>query len=412
MRPAGIILSALALAALCGCAMIGPPSITAGRLPYAEAITATGDEQLLQLIVRDRYDQRLVPLSVLGVTANVRFSSRVGFNAGIGPNEGYEGNLVPLSAGFAYEENPTISYAPVDTATYLKQLHSPIPLDLALLLLRSSADRKLTSLMLLERLNGLKNPANADSQGSADEFVRVVEVLTELLRLDLAEFVSIEEGRYGLLVQVEEIERRGRRAQFLEAMSLLELNDLVREIRWSGELPSGRISGEATGGEARGDRDGGGERGGEDDRAEDEGGLAGADAESIARSERRVLVISIRFSAVADGSSLAITTRSLHELVRVAAAAVDVPEDHVARGLTGGSGRGGSTASFLQIRRSEARPADAAVATRLNGSWFYVSNSDRSTKQYLRTLSTLWSARIASVDRDSSPVLLTVPVSQ
>ena len=36
------------------------------------------------------------------------------------------GNIVPFSTSFAYEENPTISYTPIDGAEYVRELLSPI----------------------------------------------------------------------------------------------------------------------------------------------------------------------------------------------------------------------------------------------------------------------------------------------
>ena len=49
-----VLLSALGFS---GCAVIGPQSITAGRGVYAEVINRTEDEQLLNAIVRQRYDR-------------------------------------------------------------------------------------------------------------------------------------------------------------------------------------------------------------------------------------------------------------------------------------------------------------------------------------------------------------------
>ncbi len=41
----------------CGCALVGPQSITAGRGVYAEVINRTEDEQILNVMVRMRYDE-------------------------------------------------------------------------------------------------------------------------------------------------------------------------------------------------------------------------------------------------------------------------------------------------------------------------------------------------------------------
>ncbi len=106
--------------AMQGCTLVGPASIKSGRMVYSETITATDQEQMLRAIVRDRYEESIALLSVASVTANVSTTRSIGINAGFGEDSAYAGNLVPFSAGVVYEENPTISYLPVDTPAYLQ----------------------------------------------------------------------------------------------------------------------------------------------------------------------------------------------------------------------------------------------------------------------------------------------------
>lgn len=79
-----------------GCASAGPASIANGRAVYNEVINSTEDEQLLNVSVRERYDQTFGMLTVASVTASIKVSANVSANAGIGPDENYSGNLVPL----------------------------------------------------------------------------------------------------------------------------------------------------------------------------------------------------------------------------------------------------------------------------------------------------------------------------
>src|SRR5262249_52874916 len=66
--------------------------------------------------------------------------------------------IVPLSAGLAYEENPTIAYAPVQGERYAKAILSPIGLDVLVLLAGiEHAPAQLISI-LVKQLNGLQNP--------------------------------------------------------------------------------------------------------------------------------------------------------------------------------------------------------------------------------------------------------------
>ena len=78
-----------------GCAVVGPQSIAAGRGVYAEVINRAEDEQVLNVIVRQRYDETFGMMSVASVTANLRFSTQAGANIGIGDSDNYAGNLVP-----------------------------------------------------------------------------------------------------------------------------------------------------------------------------------------------------------------------------------------------------------------------------------------------------------------------------
>ena len=89
-RSALLVVSVLGL---CGCAIVGPQSITAGRGVYTEVINRTEDEQILNVLVRQRYDETFGMISVASVTANLQFSARAATNIGIGDSDNYAGNL-------------------------------------------------------------------------------------------------------------------------------------------------------------------------------------------------------------------------------------------------------------------------------------------------------------------------------
>lgn len=401
------ILASLLL--LTGCSVVGPASIGSGRIAYSQAITTTEQEQLLQIIVRNRYDEQFVPLAVSGVTANIRVTTNAGVNAGFGPSSNYAGNLVPFSAGVLYEENPIISYTPVRTPSYLRQLLTPVPLDLALPLLRSSSDRELVFYLLIERINSLKNPTSSESTDK-DSFIRAIELLSDLFRHDLAEFVSLSDDEFGLLLQLEEIEQSEYQDDLIEILTLLELNDLLQRINWRGELPSGEISGSKQDSETNDESNTTREE--DSDEKDSESSLAGVDAELVSRSERDILVIAIRFSAVADGSSIALTTRSIYDIVRIASSAIDVPEEHLLSGRARTTTGIGLANRYISIKRAQSRPAEATIATQHDGWWYYIDPDDARSKQFFRILGVLWSARLASSGRASGAPLLTVPVSR
>jgi len=400
------------LIALTGCSAGGPHAITSGRLSYAEAITVTGDEQVLRAIVFQRFNQRLTPMAVQGVTANYRWRTDANVNLGIGPNSNFAGNLVPLSGGVAYEENPIISYAPVDSATYLNQLLAPIPLDTALLVMRSTSGRQLVSMMMLERINGLKNPTRRRAGDTAESFAEAIGIISDFFAFDLAEWVALGDDRFGLLLQVGEIREFDRSRDLVRLMALLELSDLLRELTSTGRLPSGRITGADDMGSTPTPTPDTTERRSDDDDAEksSDSSLAGADADAVSRSEQEILVIPVRFSAVSDGSSIALTTRSVYDLFRIAAMAIEQPSNGDDETTTTSLEGNGPAHRLITIRCSSERPKDASVMTFYREKWYYIDSADTSSQVYFNALSTLWSAQIDSAKSGSAAPLLTVPV--
>jgi hypothetical protein len=139
--------------------MVGPASISNGRLVYSEVINYTGDQQILNMIVRERYNETFGMLSVASVTANVKVRANAGaqFRAGASARD-VEGNLVPLSAGVAYEENPTISYIPLQGGTFLRSMAMPITVEQAYLVSQAAKNEKVVARELYRSINGLQNP--------------------------------------------------------------------------------------------------------------------------------------------------------------------------------------------------------------------------------------------------------------
>jgi hypothetical protein len=120
-RLVGLAISSIAAT---GCAILGPASVKGSRSSYNDAIVTTNNQQVLAMIVRMRYGEPTGLLAVSSVTANLNLKANIGSEFGVGPDSNFEGNLTPLSAGFSFEENPTISYVPVQGEKYLRQLLS------------------------------------------------------------------------------------------------------------------------------------------------------------------------------------------------------------------------------------------------------------------------------------------------
>jgi hypothetical protein len=340
-------------------ATLGPGAIVRGRGLYNDVIRETSNEQTLELIVHARYGEPFGLLSVASVTANLRASATSAAEFGVGPDANFKGNLVPLSVGLAYEENPTISYTPVQGERYAKAILSPIGLDVLVLLLGiERAPAQLISI-LVKQVNGLQNPMYGPPESRA-AFQDSIDLAARLENAGQATWTSTststKDSSFALVVHDYAPGNR----------------DAVRELlgRW---------------------------------------GLPG----SLAR-EGRDIVLPVKLAlGNATKPALNLQTRSVYDLVEVAARSVEVPPEHAARGLPDPALDGPSPLRGLfRIRSSPGRPpGDVLAAVRYRGYSFYVSADDGPSKLAFRLLQTLIDMRLVEAAPKTIPTL-TIPASR
>src|SRR5215470_10337756 len=174
---------------LMGCQTLGPAALGVGRGAYNDVIARTSSEQTLGLLVRLRYSDPIGLLMVSSVTAGLRFNAEAKSEAGFGPRANYAGNLVPFSAGVAYEDSPTISYAPVDGQAFLREWLAPVSLETLALVLQSAGHQDVLIPLLVERMNGLRSGAKASVEERA-AFQRAVTLLVELRDLGVVSWAQ------------------------------------------------------------------------------------------------------------------------------------------------------------------------------------------------------------------------------
>ncbi len=339
-----------------GCHIVGPASIKSGRAVYNDAIVATNNQQVLAMIVRMRYGEPAGLLAVTSVTANVSLQVHADSQFGIGAQSAFEGNLVPLSAGAAYEENPTISYVPVQGEKYLRQYLSPLPLDLTVLLLSASKTSPHFLTLLVRGINGVRNPDSVTDPPAASvaQFARIAEILSALDRDGFLTWA--QEGENFVLVFKGEGEAY--------AQEVRELHTLL--------------------------------------------------GFKTPRDFTEMITVPVYFGVgKRDDAAIELTTRSLYDLFKVAAACVEVPDEHVESGLAHRVPPPGPVHATIRIRRSKDRPKPALVAVRLHDWWYWIDATDPASKETFRILEALLSVRMAeSVAGSGAVPVMTVPASR
>lgn len=340
-----------------GCALTGPEIIGNGRGAYNEAVADTNNQQMLMVAIRDRYEERSSLLAVTSITANVTFSADARIEAGFGDKDNYEGNLTPFSGGVLYEENPTITYTPVEGADYIRQLTAPVPLSGLAMLCRAAIDPTGIYMTLVSSVNGIYNPDFPRSPADVDKrFARFAAIMAELSRAHRLNWVerTKEPGHYSIVIDNY-------------------VPDYVDEV---GELMR----------------------------------LLGL-PEPDGASDRVVVPVSLAHDGREVGG-IGITTRSVYKLVELLAAGIEVPPEDLTAGLTVAYPQPGPAGRDIRIRYSDSEPDGAYVAVRYQGGWFYIADNDLITKRFFRVLGTLWGVAIAENAAKISAPVLTVPVSR
>jgi hypothetical protein len=341
---------------LSGCALVGPSSISTGRADYNEAINKTEDEQMLLALIKERYGETYSLLAVNSVTASVRFSTRAGIEMGFGPESNYRGELTPFSGGVAYEENPTISYAPIHGESYVRQLMSPIPLETLVLLIRNKIYSASVFTMLADRINDLKNPDFLHSPSARPDplFERFVELNAELTQAGVLQWVtdSTEKRAFNLLITGH----------------VPDHSEKVREYLGLLEIP-------------------------------------------MPADESSDILLPVYLGIKRKGSNgIAISTRSTFDLIQILRGAIDIPQEHAVAGLTLDYPPAGPAGDKIRIHSSEDKPKQATVAVKYRGYWFYVDETDMHTKMFYITVRSLWSISISSAGDQAGTPVLTIPV--
>ncbi len=401
-----LVLAAPLAAGLCGC-MLGPAALKASRVRYNQAIQATTNEQLLLNLVRLQYREAPLFLEVGSISAQFQFKTNAQISGGIneGPNPVNPDEL-DLGAGVGYEERPTVTFTPLGGEDFVKRLLTPLRLDSILLLGRSgwSIDRVLR--LTVQSMNGLDNAASASGPTPSlapqhDKFARVSRLLRQL-------------QKNGLL----EIGYQSRTTDLCDPLPTagIGLPDLVEALAAGYGLRTtdrGLILTEpspvlvwrvppvvARTAEAK-------------EIVELLGLAPGQPAYNIRAAERRP-------EDPQDPSEgyacIHVAARSLMGTLSYLSHAVEIPEQHRNRGLvtTTLTAAGETfdwatvTGDLLRIHSSRSRPAQAVIAVRYRGYWYYIDDADLTSKSTFALLGQLFALQAGEVE--SAAPVLTLPV--
>jgi hypothetical protein len=175
-----------------GCASRGPGRIPDDRFNYNQAIGRSANEQMLLNLVRLRYTEVPIFLTVNSVLTQYVYTGSVNTAGSFGASTGEPLWSVGAGGSVRYIERPTITYSPLSGQEFAAQLVSPVPTELLFSLVQSGWPPDQLLVMCIQRLNNLENlpfswTVSPESREQLDQFRRAMQLFIELAKREALE---------------------------------------------------------------------------------------------------------------------------------------------------------------------------------------------------------------------------------
>lgn len=263
-----------------GCAGVGPSALHQSRLQYNETVKVSSEEEMLLNIVRLRYTDTPSSLAVSSIAAQFELAATAGvtpfFVAG---TERTFASVLP-QANFGGADRPTFSLTPLDDSEFARRLFTPLSLEGAIYLAKTTWPIQTVFRLYLENLNWVANaetasgptPAQAPPSSRFLEGMRALQALQQrgdivFGTLDRKEptgatvaTITAEDAIAAVRDGLEFVEQPGGRGWRLQrvvrrfvlfvnpaAFDSPELQSLQRAFRLKGRLPSYELTVEGLG---------------------------------------------------------------------------------------------------------------------------------------------------------------------
>lgn len=354
--------STLFLLLLVSCTSMGPNAVRAGRMEYNKALATSSSEQMLLNIVKMRFLDRPVFLSVTSMTSNLSFQSELSTSTpDIFKSTAFTTTVNP---SLTWKDNPTITYEELTGAEYVTQMLSPIPAETIVLLLQSWPAEMVLPLAVNEinNINNNWNPINpnlnVDAQEEHKKFTALTDVISKLDAQRTLEWSVMRSISNTSMTTETAILLNRPKDPNTEKLTASLLSDL---------------------------------------------GLKKADAGAT--------IFSVQYGLQPkDSSTIVFGTRSIQDIMSFASMDVEVPEELESVALSrtvGWSERDGYR--LLHIKSSRIKPGNVSVAIPYHGYWFYIEDDDLQSKATFLLMQVLMGMQSGATS-NGTPVL-TIPIS-
>ena len=341
------------------CANLGPKTLKSERSNYNVAVQRTNDEELLLNLVRLKYRDTPFFMEVSSMASQFILSTKA--NASASLQNGVKG-LFGLGGSLGVTEKPTVTYSPLQGDRFIQRVLSPLPLDTITLLFNSGWNIERIFRLCFQRMNNLKNApgASGPTPSRSPYFIEFISAVKYLRLLQIEDAINLsyqeENGVPQLILNINDADKNRAEA---------------RQFALAANVEPGKT--------------------------------------------RYVLA----FSADSNKTNhIRVVTRSLLGIMFYISQAVEVPSKDISKGkVTQTQTRDGKIfdwdkvmGDLLKIRSASEKPQEYPMTIFYRGSWFYINDSDLSSKSTFSLLSQILSLQAGKM-KDNAP-LLTLPIGQ
>ena len=383
-RPAGrkrkkanhryFLLIVLAMLIISGCAAQGARRVPADRFNYNAAIAQSTREQMLLNIVRSRYLEVPVFLTVSSVLTQYEYDRSIGVGGffGFGGDSttviGGTTDVITGDANLRFSERPTITYLPVEGQEFSAHLLSDIPADLIFASAQAGWPLDVFMRIGITRLGALENMSFGEVLATETEDTKTAFAhdLQKMKRFErMIQLIFMLSDRE--IIEVQQVEENGKAERYLFIAEKVpgELRPLLDELK-----------------------------------------------KLIGLSDRKRFRITDRVTNLRD-DEISIQTRSVMAMMEFMARGVEVPIEHLEQGhvidygLQDSEGEMAEGLIPFRMISSKSRPENVFAAVRHQGYWYYIDHSDITSKRALSLIIVLF--RLTAPTPAGAAPILTLP---
>ena len=350
-----LALSLAASVAVSGCTHVGPRTVTVDRFDYATAIGESWKQQTLLNIVKIRYMDLPVFLDVSSIVAGYSIETSGNLGGQLSSSGAIQGDTLSLGASGKFTDRPTITYVPLTGEKFLRGLVTPIHPRHIFSMLQSGYAADFVLGLTVDALNGVRNrSATGSGVKEADPaFVRALELMRDV------------QAAGGMGMRVDEDKVKGQTAVLFFRRDDLDPGaaEKAAEVR--------RLLGLSAG------------------------------------QEKFVLTYS---PVRGDEGELAVSSRSMLQVMAAFASYIEVPEAHARDGSVVAAQAGTVPAERperVRIRSGTEKPADAFAAVRYRNHWYWIDNASLLSKRALTAI--MYFFTLADTGDSGRLPLITIP---